>query len=259
MIVLNRVRTGDRDVTPRRGMDCIPRRPAVVTVRFGRIATWIGILSGLLWSAVAGGTGNAAAAVKAGHLRVTSVSQDTLTLSCELWNPERGSNSDSTVVVWYRFLVSIDGGERLRDPGWRHIGIRRHPARDTVTAVVAGVALAPDRPLRFSILIFDGRRVRTASRRRREPERTASRFHFVAPVSAAPGPAQTWDGMDADYVPKVSWGMLKLLYSDGPHAEDRSSPMLDASGDARLAPVEPRGGARNNEKLPSGRSRRDAR
>lgn len=154
-------------------------------------------------------TGRATAEVQVARLNA-KCSGDTTLVTCELRYPERDSGTDSKETVRYRFLVSVEGGESLRDPGWRIVEVRRNSGRETVTALFTGAALPKDARLQLALLIEEGDGVRTAARRSQSTrglDAVAPAFAKFPEIPDTPQPVVTTGSRT-----RLSMGQLKVLY-----------------------------------------------
>lgn len=266
MIDLTQNLLGDRDVRPQRGVVSTPRC-TVEDHRLGRtVLHRAGALASILLLLAVAWAGPAGAGIKARNLRVAAMSGDTLTLACELWSPKQAPASpDSVPTVRYRFLVSVDGGAPLRDAGWRTVGVVRSRHGVTLTTSITGFVPPPDVRLNIAMLLDEGRGVRTTSVRRRQSVTNAVRLSAAlrSPIPATDSNVVGDNSMEYDDgVPAITWGLLRVLYADGEFAggQPAAGPSAVERWQERwLAPADPGRHDRGFARLPSGRSRPDAR
>jgi hypothetical protein len=252
---------GDRDGRSQRGVDPTPRC-VFGTPGFRRMAARMaGCFSGVLFVALATGVGPAAAGVKVRDLRIASFSGDTLTMACELRASKRNpANPDS--LVRYRLLVSVEGDSAACDSAWRTVAMPRD-GRVTVKECIVGFVAPPEARLSFSIQLDEAGKVRTAGQRRR-PLKTRSTARGAGPFPARAADLTDGSGWPDEYpvsgtvyeAPRITWGMLKVIYSSEHAAASRSGAGGTSVGQAGGGA--PAGGAyhdRNARRLPAARPR----
>jgi hypothetical protein len=196
-------------VLVRNGRDARSQRGARTAPRCSTFPARRAVIAILLSLGITGLARFAAAEVLVARLNA-KCSADTTTVSCEL-RYRQGAGADSIVAVRYRLLVSIEGGEALRDPGWKVVEVRRNPGRETVTAQFTGTALPVEARLQLALLIDEGNGVRTAARRTQSTrglDAIAPAFGKFPEIPDSPQPA-----MSAGSRTRLSMGQLKVRYA----------------------------------------------